>query len=234
MGLTSRDKCMNKKHIIIGLVLLAIVAGGVFMVFNKKAGAPKQQFVSYKDPGLTTEEKAGFQKKLAELEGQLKDAKDDNSKFKLIMQIGIQHYALGEYALAQERYNAASKILPDNPTVWSELYVVENVMGDYVSARTHILKAIELNPASAQYWRWRIDIEKDHFSPAPAIVEDLYAQALSKTNENVEILAMQARYYESVNKVGAAIDVWKRLKVVDPSNTGVYDEEIKTLQTKPQ
>lgn len=226
---------MNKKSLVLGLVLVVIlVAGGVYMAYNKPKDLPKQQFVTYKDPGLTAEEKAVFQSKITELEAQLKDAKDDNTKFKLTMQIGIQHYALGEYTLAHERYMAATKILPDNPTVWSELYVVENAMGDYEGARSHIEKAIELNPASAQYWRWRLDIERDRFNPTANTIEDLFVQALAKTNDNVEILAMQARYFENANKIPAAIEVWKRLKEVNPSAAATYDQEITTLQSRAQ
>lgn len=204
------------------------------MAYNKPKDSPKQQFVSYKDPGLTADEKATFQSKIAELETQLKDAKDENTKFKLTMQIGVQHYALGEYSQAHDRYIAATKILPDNPTVWSELYVVENAMGDYEGARSHIQKAIELNPASAQYWRWRIDIERDRFNPSATTIEDLFAQALAKTNDNIEILALEARYFESANKVPAAIEVWKHLKEVNPSAAATYDQEITTLQSRKQ
>lgn len=223
---------MSKKYIVGGLVVVALIAGGIFLKTRTQTSVPVQNFVSYKDPGLTADEKAVFQKKITELETALKDAKDTNTKFKLTMQIGIQHYALGELALAKEQYMIAAKILPDNPTVWSELYVVENAMTDYQSARAHIQKAIDLNPASPQYWRWKIDLEKDHFSPTPKMIEDLYTEALAKTNNSAEILSLEARYFETIQRYTDAMDIWKHLKEVNPSESTVYDQEIKTLQAK--
>ncbi len=228
---------MSKKSIIISAVVFTVIiaAGGVWWTLHMRAtSSSSSNFISYKDRGLTAEEKAVYQSKVVELKEQLKNATNDNEKFKLTMQIGIQHYALGEFTLAQERYLTAAKILPDNPTVWSELYIIENARGDYASAKKHIEKAIELNPASAQYWRWRIELEKDQFSPDSESMNSLFSQALANTNNSVEILAIQARYFESIGSNNAAIDTWKRLKEVNPSATAIYDQEIADLMQKVQ
>lgn len=223
---------IQKKPIslIIFVIVLAVVGVYIYLHLDKN-NFRSGNIISYKDPGLTQQEKDLFSQKIEELKKQLSTVKDDQEKFKLNMQIGFQYYGLGEYGLARKQYLIASKILPENPTAWAELYVIENAMQDYKNAKTHILKAISLDPSSSQYWRWRIDLERQGLAASTKTLDQLFTEALGKTNNSVDIITLYAKYLEEQkNDLRSAIMQWRKAAELNPDAKDQYEGEIKRIQ----
>lgn len=205
--------------------------------FSKKADAPiGQSFVTEKDPKLTAEERkivedrlADVQKKLAEM----KDAADaDIEKYSLTMQLGFQKNALGKLGEARDAFLAAAKLQPENYTAIAALFHIYLDMGDNDSALAGIKKAIELKPENAELWRQYIQIEKEKFSASDEKIEEIFSDAIKKTNSSVDIITVYAQFLESKGDLMGAIEQWKKAIAGFPANKDLYQEEINRMESK--
>lgn len=219
--------------IFIAFLILLLGVGGVwYWEKSIKNSSDNRQFIKYQDPKLTDAEKAVFTERLADYKKKLSEAKEKDDRFTYLMQVGLQYYALGQFANAREQYLRASEILPNNPTVWSELYVVESAMGDYVSAKEHIVKALDINPANVQYWRWRFGLEEDNLGTSDTDLEKLFDEAVTKTNQNVDVLVLYAIFLEERRRdLPRAIAQWRLAATINPEGKSTYDEQIKRIQS---
>lgn len=221
---------MNKKYF--GLIVAAVILGVVAGLAAKPAAEPAD-VVHYKDPNLTDEEKQVYRERIQKLEQDLATTSNDNEfqKYQLNVQIGLQHFGLGEYAEAQKRYLDATTLVPDNPTAWGELFVVENAMQDYARAKEHLEKALELNPGSQNYWRWLLELEQGPLGASLEHLEQRYQEALRATGDHPDILVLFANFLErEKGDPGAAIEQWRRAKEKNPSSGTVYEAEISRLK----
>ena len=222
------------KKVIIFMVSVVIVLGIGGVWYWKHASSPASEgskFISYNDPKLTDAEKTVFTGKINEYEKKLAEAKTKDEQFTYSVQVGAEYYGLGEYEKARNKYLSASELLPDNPTSWAELAVVETAMTDYASAYGHIRKALEINPASSQYWRRLIGLKKDNMGASDVEMENLYAEALTKTNKNADIIGLHAIFLEERKKdLPGALAEWRLANSVNPDGKERYEEQIKRIQ----
>ncbi len=213
--------------------MLAVV-GSIFLVRSRSQDSgiveqPKNVILS-RDLGLTDQEKQASNERISVLENKLKAANKEEEKYTLELQLGFEYFAIGEYSKSRSHHLEASKIMPQNPTPYAELYVVESSMGDYENAKRHIQKAIELNPSNAQYWKWIITLRTDIFKDSPDEIKNYYIDALAKTNSHVDILTAYAQFLEKQGDVVSAVAQWKKAKEINPEQSTIYDTEITRIQ----
>lgn len=225
---------MNKKYIVIIVsviaVALAVLASFALM---PRAEAPRD-LVTSKDLGLTDKEKQVFLDEIAKAQEKLNNLGSSASredKYKLNLHIGAQYYGLGEYQKARDSYKVATQAMPDNATPWAELFLAENSMRDYENARTHLQKAIDLNPGAPQYWRWYIDLEREQFAATNLQLETIFIEALQKTGESVDMIALYAVFLEKQkSNLAEAVVQWKKAIDKNPAQKSEYEAEILRLQ----
>lgn len=229
---------MNKlRKAILVVTILVVVMGmtvaGVVYFYDGDSTQLKKEAITYRDPNLTVEEVALMNQRVADIQKKLDMASSDEEKYKAHMQLGFEYLPLGEYEKAREQYLKASSILPDNPTPWAELYVVERNMQDYENARFHLEKAIELNPVNVQYWRWRIELERDYFTASNDMLDALHKEGLDKTGQNIDMIVLYAYFLEErKNDLLGAVQMWKKANELNPEDKVIYDEEITRIQEK--
>lgn len=110
------------------------------------------------------------------------------------MALGANKAVLGKYGEARDAYWQAIGIFPDNAAPWGELYYAHNALGAYNDAKGAIDKAIELNNSNAQFWHWKIELMRDHFSYSGSQLKVLCGQALDKTTNSSDIKTLCAPY----------------------------------------
>jgi tetratricopeptide (TPR) repeat protein len=222
---------MNKKtYWIIGAVAAILLVAGISYAFYQQNRLPKDAILS-KDPQLTDQEKQGFRDKITEYQNQLKDnSKSIEEQYKLSTQIGLQYGLLGEYENARDYLLKATRILPDNATAWSQLFVIENLMHAYEQAEKHIIKAIEINPTNSQFWGWRLELERDSLKLSKEELEKNFQDALRQTGEHADILALYAKFLESNNDLSGAVQQYKKAIEKNPANKTIYEAEITRIQ----
>lgn len=222
---------MSKRKIsAIVIVLLVLIVGAFFIVWYPKYQYEKS-LITYKDPKLTQQEKQVFLDRIAEDQKQLDNNKLSNEdRFKYTVDMGVQFYALGEYKKARDAQLLASKLLPGNPTVWAELFRAENEMHDYQNAEDHLQKAITINPASTNYWRWLLELEEGPLHLSNDRLKQGYEEALKATNSHVNILILYAKFLEKIGDLPGAVQQWKKAIEVNPEGKSTYEAEITRIQ----
>lgn len=221
---------MNKKIlIIIGAILVALGVGGY--LYSLRNDLPKEAIL-IKDPQLTDKEKQGFRDKIVELEKEVNDpSKNDGERYKARVQIGLQYFILGEYKNARDQYLLATKMMPDIATAWGELYVVENSMLAYDQANEHIKKALTINSANPQYWRWYLELTGP-LKVSDDKIRQTYQEALKQTDNSTDILGLYAGFLEKQNDLVGAVAQWKRAIEKNPAGAAQYQAEIARIQNK--
>jgi len=213
---------MNKNLLKIGISIFAIILG--FLLLAR----PVNNFIEEKDPGLTAEERSIVENRLNEAQKKLTEVTTIEEKFSAQMQIGFGQYGLGKYKEAKESFLEAADLEPDNYVVYVALYQVELDMKDNQSARKSIKKAISLKEGNPDLWRKYIQLEAERFSASHNKLNDLYLEALAKTNSHLDIETLYAQFLEKSGDLKSALDVWK--KVYEQMPDPLYLQEIERLE----
>lgn len=219
----------NFKIFLISLAAIAVIGIG----YNQLKDTTPKNLITYKDPQLTDQEKQGIQKQLDDAEAALKNLPANASgeqRYRGYMQVGLINYELGQYSKAQEVYKEAQKLDPNNPIAYHELFVVENAMHDYGAAKTDIEKAVQLAANNPQYWRDRVELVRNHFNPTNSEIEKLYQDALTATNNSVDVITSYAQFLEEKGDLQGAVTQWKAAIDKNPSATTAYQQEIERIQ----
>lgn len=215
---------MDMKHrntiIRIALIILLVIAA-VYGVTRIKHAPPPANVVQSIDRHLTQAQYGSLVQQLQDAEKKLKDLAWNASRedrFRALTDVASQHYALGNLAQARSFYEEAAKIFPDNPVPWQELYTIDMDMHDYVAARDAISRAISLNPGSVSNWRSKITVEQTYLNVTGDALENLYREAIAKTNGFVDFIATYASILEDHGKLREARDQWQRAASAAPTN----------------
>ncbi len=221
----------NRKIFLVSLAAIAVISIG----FNQFKDRTPKNLITYKDPQLTEQEKQAIQKQLDDAENALKNLPANASgeqRYRGYMQVGLINYELGQYSKAEEVYKEAVKLDDKNSIAYHELFVVQNAMHDYDSAKTNIEKAVQLAGNNPQYWRDRLELLKGHFNPTNQEIEKMYQDALNATNNGTDIITSYAQYLEVKGDLEGAVKQWKAAMVQNPSATAAYQQEIERIQAK--
>ena len=223
-------KYMSKKVIVIASIII-VIAAGYYVYTTQKTTEPPQDLIYYKDPGIDEEQTKLSKEKLQEyitLYDQLPADSSDVDKGKHVTAIGNAYYGLGMYREALEAYQQASELNPESYSVWVNLFLVENDMGDYKAAHEHIQIATTKSIFRADPWIWLIDFEREVLNKTPEQLNDLYdtaIEAMETTSvEHSDLLVKYAAFLEKNNRLKEAKVMWLRIIEKDPEND-VYHQE---------
>jgi tetratricopeptide (TPR) repeat protein len=222
---------MNKsvKFLIIACVIL--VAGfAVFSYFNARQEENKGLTLE-KDRGLTEAEAQTYNQRLTDSEKMIAEAKNDDEKYSGYMNKGFQLYGLGKLNDAKEAFIAAQKIKAGvNPL--AALYEVYVEMNNYNEAKVAIQQAIDIHPANADLWKKYIILEKEKLNASNDTVSSLYAEAVVKTSNSIDILTTYAAYLSSIGNHQSSKEYWQKAIEANPSLKPTYEVEIKNVEQK--
>ena len=190
--------------------------------------------VEYKDPQFSAEQNRLAQERLAKTQETIMALPDGApllQRYPLMLQLGSDYMFLGELKKARGVYRDVIKLDKNRAPGWAQLFHAERAMHLFSDARKSIGEAIKRDPLSAQYWRWRIDLERFDLKGSDEDIRKLYAEALTSTREHADILSSYAQYLESIGDIQGAIAQWKILATRYP-NESIYTAEIRRLETR--
>ncbi|MEK7228291.1 MAG: hypothetical protein AAB681_02975 [Patescibacteria group bacterium] len=223
---------MNKEKlkIIITIVILALIAGALYMFSTQKkvqvgesGETPIEQntesdqdepSISAQKPSVKSENQALFDKKMKEASG---------------------YFVKGDYRSAVASYNQALAIIKSEHA-YAGVYSANLALKDYLNAEKAILSAIELNPKSSDYWSWYLVLLSDGMKASRAKLDAVYNDAYNKVPDNrkVNIATAYARILENLGDNAGAIGEWQKAIALNPSMKDAYQAEIDALKVKPQ
>lgn len=230
---------MSKKiYIVIGAIVLAgLIGGGIYFAIQSQ----QNQFVNFKDPKLTNNELVTIEGKIKDLENAVKnqeasgDLENEDKKsdlFKLKMELSSYYRLRGRLLDARKAVEEASKLKPDNISPYNELYVIDQLREDYVSAEQDLKKSIAINSNNPQAWRWYFELAETKLEYSTEQLQGLYKDALSQTSENPDILGLYAGFLEKQNDLVGAVAQWKKAIEKNPAGQAQYQAEIERIQNK--
>ncbi len=232
---------MNKKNLVIylitGLVIVGVglISGGkVFLPnFSSQEGKNKPPLKSV-ERNLSKEEIAIYEKRLKEGQKALEEvnsnspdySKDKAGRYIYLAQI---YYGLGELAKSENNYNFALELTPNNPNIWTGLYLTRLEGGDFSGARDAIQKARELSPQDPDIWKKLIELRREKFGSDFPDQRGLFNDALVATNFHQDIYVAYAQYLESQGKLKEALEQWQAVVKSYPGNAS-YKEELQRIE----
>lgn len=219
---------MKKKNIPAAIVIFLAIAGVVYYSKNIKPTS-----ITEKKKEYTAEEKVKMVERIVDLQKKIAEPPKDATtvdKYSWNMQIGFQNLALEKFSEARVAFLAASKIQPDDYTVWLAFYEVDLAENDYVSAQENIKKAISLDNSNPALWKKYIELEKGKLKATPEHVEQLFSQAFSSTRSDAEIITLYAQFLEGKKDFRGAVEQWKKAIAAYPQNKDIYQAEINRLE----
>lgn len=230
---------MSKKiYLIIGAIVLAgLIGGGIYLVVQNQ----QNQFVNFKDPKLTNDELVTIEGKIKDLENAVKNKEDSgdlenedikSDLFKLKMELASYYRLRGRLLDARKIVEEASKLKPDNISPYNELYVIDQLREDYVSAEQDLKKSIEINSNNPQAWRWYLELAGTNLEFSNDQLNALHKEAIDKTSGNPDLLALYASYLEKQNDLAGAVAQWKLAIEKNPAGQAQYMAEITRIQNR--
>ncbi len=227
---------MNKR-VLAGLIVAILLAVGSAALGryldHKKELAYQASLISYQEPSLTPEAKKFYEQRLAASEKALTELKsdaDNTTKFNAHMNVANAKFSLGFYAEARSEYEQALMFFPNDADTLHIYSTGLAAMKDYKAALAAILKAIDQNPKNPDFWKWRIALEKDHFNSDNGYINDLYVQALNKTENEISMVTAYAKFAESIGNLQVALDYWQKAIIIEPVKKSFYQPEVDRLK----
>lgn len=221
---------MNKKALYLGIGLAVLILLG-FLTFQHWGDKP--ELITYQEPSLTAEARAIYEQRLADAEKQVVEITAETSadeKFNRYMNLGSAQFSLGYYLKAKESYDKALEISPQDPFAWKIYSATLSAMQDYDGALAAVKKAITLRPIEPEFYKWQIDLEKDHFEASDDRVSELYKQALEQTRNDINIITAYATFLEQKGDLQGALAQWQKAYEVNSAGREAYQVEIDRLK----
>lgn len=219
---------MNKEKlkIIITIVILALIAGALYMFSMQKK-------VQVEDSSETTiEQNTDSDKDEPSISAQKPIVKPSTQAlFDNKMKEASGYFLKKDYKLAVTAYNQAISII-NSEYAYAGLYSTNLALKDYTNAEKAILSAIELNPGSSDYWSWYLVLLQDAMKAPRTKLDAVYNDALNKVLENkvINIVTAYARILENIGDKTGAIAQWQKAITLNPGMQSVYQAEIDILK----
>jgi tetratricopeptide (TPR) repeat protein len=249
---------MKNKIIFISVFIIVIVVGiGGYFYFNQhksnngatisqgvenqnqivteqsaKIDTQKQGIITSKEPNLTTEQLKIINDRLSEYQKELANTQElsDEQKLDLNLKIGFQYYALGQYSNAENYYIEAEKYDFSSPAPYLALHQLYIDMNAKDEALIAIDTAIKLRPATPDYWKRKILLIQEKFNAPNSELDNLYREALTKTENYIDIITAYAGFLEKTGNTQKAIEYWQKAEEENPDQKSIYEKEIERLQ----
>lgn len=249
----------NKKIFLI-LIIILVIAGGAtgYFYFSKnnqnnpptisqggenqqtqivteqsdKVNSDKEGLIISKSPKLTTEQLKIINDRLAEYQKELTENQEltNEQKLDFNLKIGFQYYALGEYLNAEKYYIEAEKYDFSSPAPYLALHQLYIDMNAKDEALIAIDTAIKLRPATPDYWKRKILLMQEKFNAPNSELDNLYQEALTKTENYIDIITAYAGFLEKTGNTQNAIEYWQKAEEENPDQKSIYEKEIERLQ----
>lgn len=221
---------MSKNQIIFVVVIIILIVSA--FILKKNQAVKQEPFLLKVESKLSPDNKAFVEKRLAENQQKLAEFNKETSiidKINLYFVISVDQRALGEYGEAKKTLEIAMSIDPKNSNLMQTYSSLLAVMGDKKGALDYINKAILLYPLEDNYWRWKVELEKD-MGKTSSELENIYKEALVQTKNDLNIVTYYAAFLEGEKKYDEAIAQWQEAMKIEPSLKANYQAEIDRLK----
>ena len=219
---------MNKNvKIGIGIAVLIFLAVAGYSWYNESnKPAEDDKFIKTVERNLSTADRKIFEDRLVEAQNKLTASKTDEERFGWQMQIGYNLQALGRLGQAQDAFEQAIRLKSDDYSGLTALFQVQIDRSDNEGALVSIKTALDKSPNNPDLWRKYIQLETEKFNPSNDSLNNLYLEALSKTNDSVNIITVYAQFLEKVGEVTKSIEYWQKAIDANPASKKLYQTEI--------
>jgi len=224
---------MNKKQIITGIVILAlIIVGTIYAVNNRKtelvAGAPEE--ILTETPGTENENTDTAEGETA-TPSETQQGRINAQKSKDTLILGHKAYGTGDYVKALAYYQEAATYLK-NDLAYSGQFNVYMAQGNFVAAKTAIDMAISLNPLHYEYWNAKLTLLDEKTNASYTELKKVYDEALAKVvlDTKVNIVLHFAGIAEKNGRTNDAVAAWRYAIELYPANTAIYQQQINRIQ----
>jgi tetratricopeptide (TPR) repeat protein len=171
------------------------------------------------------------------LEAQLKEAEDKvkalaanadiSDRYTAYIRLAELQNRLGMYQGAIESVDKVAAERQGNSRIYLTYATAYQGLGDKAKARDNIVKVMAMDDETPENWIKYFEIFDDL---DPAMKDAKYTEALKKTNNNIELVKIYAKYLESQGNKEKAIIYWEVARNVDPANASTYEAEIQRLR----
>ena len=213
-----------KKIVLIAGIIVVLLGVAIFLIYHF---SHREKLIHQIDPKLTSEQLSPRQAEIDQLKQDIKQAEARNAskedRFKLYTKLGSELLVIGKLDEAQDAYNKAVALIPDNPTAYQELFQVQLAMHAYREAERTIKKAVELNPASPDNWAQYLILERDFMKMSVDDRLKLAEQALPKTNRAAKVLNQYGLILEEKGQLLAAYNALREAVLADITNKEYAD-----------
>lgn len=134
--------------------------------------------------------------------------------------------ALGNYKIAEELLLKAISLDPKNPYIHQTYSALLWVAGQQDHAISEINTAISLKGNEFNFWLSKIMYS---VSLKPEAIEQIYQNALTATDNNINIVTSFAVFEEKNGDRDGAISLWKKAQTLFPEQSNIYQQEIDRL-----
>lgn len=224
------------KNLIISIVVLALIAGGIFYYQkkNQNSAVPEKQDTAGGEARTIDENKAPTPEfESTDTVAPSPSVSDNTAKFNTAMTNARTAFGKGEYPKAIGYYDEAllySKV----DTVYSGLFTVYGAQGEWEKARASLDSAIALNPLYTEYWKWKLTVLDGKTSSSFQDLQKVYEEGLLKGDKRtrVNLVTHFASIAEGNAQKSEAIALWEYAKTLYPQNGVIYQAEIDRLREK--
>ncbi len=223
---------------ILASILIFLALGAVLGVEqykkNQKPNDGQAQVLADVDRHLPAGQQKIYTDKIAKAKDYLnslnrKQANYQDEQFNAYVYIGQQYFGLGKLGQAKEYFDKALSLRPKDEQAVVGLVNVFQEVGR-VSAALELLKnALDINPKNYALWLRYIEL-RENSGAAIQEVDQLYQQALDKTENYTDIVTKYAEFQERQGNLNAAIKLWQQAAVQYPQSAALYQSEIRRLE----
>jgi len=146
------------------------------------------------------------------------------------LQQGIDYEVAGDPAMAIDSYELASKVDKKVYVPYSNIGSIYITMEEFDMAEVAFKKALSIDPQAVNVWHKLYELYRYNFKKPPHEMDPFFADALEKTNNNIDIIKLRAFYLEDINDPVPALAIWKAFLEAEPGNK-VYMDKIEKLET---
>ncbi len=224
---------ISVKTISVLVALVVILLGiGVWRAFGTDGGGktPPKEYVTYVDRGLSEEQLATQNQKIADLKARIaaKEAEGDPD-VGLMLQLGNAYYGIGELALAVEQYDAILKTHPTDAPSFENKGQALYEMGDYAGAEANWRAASAISPYEVTTMRI-VNLIQDHYPARQAEIQSILETAIANMGQTVGLVSRLGEWYAANGMYEEAVSHYEVAVKLDPDNENLQDRLVELRQ----
>lgn len=130
--------------------------------------------------------------------------------------LGNDYTSLGEGKKAYDNYNRAIAIHPRKGLVYSNLGHLMDELHAYRTAADAYAKAVAVEPVVLEYHLARLNYLTRQFPTDTELLVTAFADADKQFGGIAQVLAIQAKWFESQGRYADAVTAWQHVKTLSP------------------